>query len=148
MSAKHETPPPLTIDASIPARFRQVARRAPDHLAVVDGEQCITYATLDTWSEQIALTIAGAVGDQPKPVALHCGQGIPVIAAMPGVLMAGHFYAVLDTAMPENRVRAAQIERMTRAYADLVVAHWPQVHHCLAWGHLAGRLDMLETGQV
>jgi hypothetical protein len=31
----------------------------------------------------------------------------------------------------------AQIERLTRAYAELVVARWPQVYHCLAWGHLA-----------
>lgn len=42
----------------------------------------------------------------------------------------------------------AQIERLTLAYAELVVARWPQVYHCLAWGNLARRLDMLERGQV
>jgi fatty-acyl-CoA synthase len=42
----------------------------------------------------------------------------------------------------------AQIERLTRAYAELVVARWPQVYHCQAWGNLARRLDMLEKGQV
>lgn len=42
----------------------------------------------------------------------------------------------------------AQIERLTRAYAELVVARWPQVYHCQVWGNLARRLDMLEKGQV
>ena len=98
--------PPIATDLSIPARFHQIVQHRPDRPAVVDGAQRITYAVLDAWSERIAQTIAGAVGDQPQPIALYFGQGIPVIAAMIGVLKAGHFYAVLDTAMPENRVHA------------------------------------------
>lgn len=98
--------PPIATDSSIPARFQQVVQHRAGHLAVVDGAQCVTYAELDAWSAHIAQAVAGAVGDQPQPVALHFGQGLPVIAAMLGVLKAGHFYAVLDTAMPENRVHA------------------------------------------
>jgi lauroyl/myristoyl acyltransferase len=47
---------------------------------------------------------------------------------------------VFDTCSPLERgggSAQAQIERLTRAYAELVVARWPQVYHCLAWGHLA-----------
>jgi non-ribosomal peptide synthetase component F len=126
MSANHETLPPLTTDASIPVRIRQVARHAPDHLAIVDGERRITYAGLDAWSERIAQTIASAVGDQPQPIALHFGQGIPVIAAMLGVLKAGHFYTVLDTAMPENRVRAV-LDNLRSGY--LLTAEASDLHY-------------------
>lgn len=106
MGRSEDSLPLITTDSSIPARFTQVVRRRPDKPAIVDGAQRISYAELDAWSERIAQTIVEAVGDQPQPIALSFSHGIPVIAAMLGVLKVGHFYAVLDTAMPANRVRA------------------------------------------
>jgi non-ribosomal peptide synthetase component F len=46
--------PPLTLELSIPERFAQVVTHLGSHVAIVDGETKITYAELDSWSNQIA----------------------------------------------------------------------------------------------
>ncbi|MBK8048527.1 MAG: hypothetical protein IPK16_16275 [Anaerolineales bacterium] len=33
---------------------------------------------------------------------------------------------------------ASRVERLTRAYVDLVMQHWPHVYPEIYWGHLMG----------
>lgn len=105
--------PPLSLDLSVPARFRQVAALAPDHTAVVDGEQHITYAALDAWSDRIASAVYTHTdtGARTEPVALLCAHSPAVLAAMLGVLKAKGIYCVVDPAMP--------ITRLSHILADL-----------------------------
>lgn len=95
-----------TADMSIVARFRAVVQCNPDRPAIVDETQRITYRELDTWSESIARQITAELGATAQPIALFFDPSAAVIAAMLGVLKAGHFYAVLDPAMPAGRIRA------------------------------------------
>jgi acyl-CoA synthetase (AMP-forming)/AMP-acid ligase II/acyl carrier protein len=41
-----------------------------------------------------------------------------------------------------------QIDALTGAYAELVVARWPQIYHSLAWGNLARWLDRTADGRA
>jgi amino acid adenylation domain-containing protein len=97
--------PPVSLDASIITRFRQVSRHDPSHPAITDGTQQVTYAELDAWSDRIAQQVFAELGPDAQPIALSFNQGIPAVAAMLGVLKAGHFYAVVDPAMPTSRAR-------------------------------------------
>jgi amino acid adenylation domain-containing protein len=96
--------PPLTLDLSIPERFAQVVTYLGSHVAIVDGETNITYADLDSWSNQIAhaLLHQGKAGN--VPIALIFEHGAAVLAAMLGVLKAGCVYCVIDPAMPTERI--------------------------------------------
>ncbi len=105
MNDPSQTLPTLVIDAVVPARFHQVVHSVPNHPAIIDGEQRISYAELDAWSDRVAGSVIGKAGLTPQPVALSFGHGAEVIAALLGVLKAGHFYTVIDPAIPESRAR-------------------------------------------
>lgn len=98
--------PPPTVDNCIPTRFRLVASRFPDHPAVVNEHGTISYAALDTWSDRIAQQIRTVAGTEPRPLAIYLGQGAQAVAAILGVLKVGHFYAVLDPAIPDKRMES------------------------------------------
>lgn len=105
MQDSAQTLPPMALEDSVLTRFQQVARLVPDLPVILDGEQRITYAELDTWSDGIAATMIDRVGTEPCPVALYFKHGVQVIAAIMGVLKAGHFYSVMDPTIPESRLR-------------------------------------------
>jgi amino acid adenylation domain-containing protein len=98
--------PRSALAGSLPDRFDEIARRHPDRLALADGEDTLTYAALARAANQIARALLGARPAGPEPVALLVDHGVPAIAAILGVLKAGKFCAVLDTAHPEARLAA------------------------------------------
>ena len=86
--------------------LERTAARWPDRLSYCDEH------SVHTWAQTAALTAAiGSglcrAGVQGRPVALYLDHEAPCIHAMLGTLAAGGFYAVLDTAQPAARVRAA-----------------------------------------
>ncbi len=97
--------PPLSLDCSVPARFRQVVEKLADQPALRAGDDCLTYGELDAWSEHIAALISERISGAARPVALHFAHGPAVIAAIIGALKAGVPYAVLDPAMPVERIQ-------------------------------------------
>ena len=85
--------------------LERTAARWPDRLSYCDEHR------VHTWAQTAAITAAiGSglcrVGVQGRPVALYLDHETPCIHAMLGVMAAGGFYAVLDTAQPAARVRA------------------------------------------
>jgi len=102
--------PTEAVEQSIPERFERQVCLSPDKIAVVDAASILTYRELNKLANRIAHGILALRGTEPEPVALLVGNGIPVIAAMFGVLKAGKFYLALDLSQPAARTAAILTE--------------------------------------
>ena len=94
------------VEQSIPARFERQAHRYPDRIAVADAESVLTYRDLNALANRIASAVLAASAAGSEPVALLVRNGVPVVAAMLGVLKAGKFYIPLDASQPMARIAA------------------------------------------
>jgi amino acid adenylation domain-containing protein len=90
------------VERSVPERFERQVLLYPNKTAVADSESSLTYGELNRLANRIAHAILAMRGAEPEPVAL-LGSGVPVVAAMLGVLKAGKFYVTLDTSQPTAR---------------------------------------------
>jgi amino acid adenylation domain-containing protein len=101
------------VERSIPERFERQVLLSADKIAVVDSDSALTYRELNALANRIAhavLAILNMSGAELEPVALLVGSGVPVVAAMLGVLKAGKFYVTLDTSQPGARTAAILAE--------------------------------------
>ncbi len=110
--------PKSALEQSIPARFEQQAAAHPNRIAIEDSEAALTYRELNRLSNRIAHAVLAVRGEVPEPVALLLGNGIPVIAAMLGVLKAGKFYVPMDASQPTERM----VEILAEIRPGLMVA--------------------------
>jgi amino acid adenylation domain-containing protein len=102
--------PRSDLEQSIPARFEQQARMYPDRISIEDPETALTYRDLNRLANCIAHAVLAVRGAGSEPVALLLGNGVPVVAAMLGVLKAGKFYVALDASQPTERMAAILAE--------------------------------------
>lgn len=98
------------VEQSIPARFEQQVRRYPERVAIADDESTLTYCDLNKLANRIARALLAMRATGSEPVALLVGNGVPVVAAMLGVLKAGKFYVPLDVSQPMARTAAILAE--------------------------------------
>jgi amino acid adenylation domain-containing protein len=99
----YEPFPRQALEGSIGARFEEMVRRFPDKQAVRTQKYSWTYAKLNTRAEGIALAISAHGLPATAPILLQFDHDAPAIAAVLGVLKAGHFYCALDlAAAPEH----------------------------------------------
>ncbi len=98
------------VEQSIPARFERQARLYPEQLAIADAASSLTYRDLNGLANRIACAVLAVCSAGSEPVALLVGNGIPVVAAMLGVLKAGKFYVALDASQPAARTAAILAE--------------------------------------
>ncbi|MFG2887348.1 amino acid adenylation domain-containing protein [Streptomyces sp. NPDC048297] len=84
--------------------FREQVGRTPDAVALVAGEQQLTFAELDEESDRIAdlLTAAGAGPGQFVVVALP--RSLSAVVALFAVVKAGAAYVPVDPAFPPERI--------------------------------------------
>ena len=82
---------------------RQVARTA-DRVAVVCGDESLTYAALDTRANQLAWWLIGAGVGHDDRVALYLERSAAQIVALLGTMKAGAAFAPLDTDIPAARL--------------------------------------------
>ena len=94
-------------DESIAWRFEEQVRLHAERIAIEGSASAITYRDLNRLANRIAHAVLSRCGAGSEPVALLAGNGVPVVAAMLGVLKAGKFYITLNTSQPA--ARAAQI---------------------------------------
>ena len=113
---------------SIPSCFEQQVREHPERIAIGDSDSTLTYRELNRLANRTAHAILAQCGARSEPVALLVGDGVPVVAAMLGVLKAGKFYVTLDPSQPAPRLLAILAETRPR----LVIAD-------------RGRLDQAKT---
>ena len=88
---------------SVPTGFSQCAAQFPDHLALRDHSQHLSYAELDARSNQLAHYLrAQGVGREDR-VALHLDRSAQMVLAMLAVLKCGAAFVPLDVQQPAQR---------------------------------------------
>ena len=80
------------------------AQRAPDHVAIREGDREMTYRELSRSSAAIASTLRELGVRRGDRVGLHASKSSRMLAAVFGVLRAGAAYVPLDPAAPPARV--------------------------------------------
>jgi len=140
--------PRSDVEQSIPARFERQARMYPDRIAIEDPETALTYRDLNRLANRIARAVLALRGAGSEPVALLLRNGVPLVAAMLGVLKAGKFYVALDVsndaAQPTPRMAAILAE----IRPALLIAENPRMEQAeaLCSGIPLLNLDALEPG--
>jgi len=92
-----------TIDTIAQAIASQCSER-PDAIALMHDDKNFSYQQLDTYSSNIAATLAGLAIAPGDSVALCLDRSISAIAAMLGVFKAGAAFVPIDPSFPEDRI--------------------------------------------
>uniref|UniRef100_UPI00123AFC6B non-ribosomal peptide synthetase n=1 Tax=Paenibacillus tepidiphilus TaxID=2608683 RepID=UPI00123AFC6B len=92
-------------EATIHGLFEAQAEKTPDAVAVVYGEQQLTYAELNARANQLAWTLRGQGVGPERIVAILMDRSVEMIAGMLGILKAGGAYLPIDPALPAERIR-------------------------------------------
>ncbi|MEU6117410.1 amino acid adenylation domain-containing protein [Streptomyces sp. NPDC047117] len=86
--------------------FERAAQQTPDALAVVCGQETLTYAELDRRADVLARHIAARTGADPEElVAVLLPKGVEQIVAVLAVLKAGKAYVPIAADLPAERAR-------------------------------------------
>ncbi len=83
--------------------FEATVHNYPNHTAVADVDNMITYEQLQTMAKNIGKRIA-LDEIEKKPVAILMKRSSNLPAAMMGILYSGNFYVVLDAESPLSRI--------------------------------------------
>jgi amino acid adenylation domain-containing protein len=92
------------VEQSIAQRFEKIVEAYPDRVAVKTRNCSITYGSLNNMANRVARAIMTQRGSDAEPVGLLFANGVPLVAAMVGVLKAGKFFVYLDSSSPKARV--------------------------------------------
>jgi non-ribosomal peptide synthetase component F len=98
--------PAAAIEQSIPVRFEQQVRMAPDRIAVKTSRRPITYDELNQTANRIAHAILTLEHRHEQPVALLLENDMVFFAAVLGAIKAGKCYVPLDVSFPQKQLAA------------------------------------------
>ncbi|MEG5031612.1 amino acid adenylation domain-containing protein [Microcoleus sp. AT3-D2] len=90
-------------DLCIHQLFEMQADRTPDAVALVFGEERVTYRELNLRSNQLARYLQKMGVGAEVLVGLCCGRSLDLILGMLGILKAGGAYLILDPSYPAER---------------------------------------------
>ncbi|MFB7876377.1 non-ribosomal peptide synthase/polyketide synthase [Nocardia sp. NPDC056064] len=85
-------------------RFARAAARDPRAVAVKAGENSLTYAELDAWSNRLARRLVGAGVGPETLVAVALPRSVELAVALLAVLKAGGGYLPIDPNYPADRI--------------------------------------------
>jgi acyl-CoA synthetase (AMP-forming)/AMP-acid ligase II/thioesterase domain-containing protein/acyl carrier protein len=88
--------PPDLFEQSIAQRFEEVARRCPDHPALVSAAGSLTYAELRERAGQAATELIGRLGTGREVVATALGHDLAAVIVMLAAMRAGKVFMPLD----------------------------------------------------
>ncbi|WP_330241434.1 non-ribosomal peptide synthetase [Streptomyces sp. NBC_00525] len=114
-------------DVSLVARFEEQAARFPDAVALIDGEQSITYAELNATANQWARHLRSRGLGRGDLAGILLERGATFAAALIAVLKTGAGHVLLDPDFPDERLRSAAGEA--------------EISHLVTRTGLAGRLE-------
>ncbi|HET7891393.1 MAG TPA: amino acid adenylation domain-containing protein [Candidatus Sulfotelmatobacter sp.] len=84
--------------------FESQVEQSPDAVAVISGEQKLTYRELNQQANQLAWhLLRGGVGPE-VPVCMSLDRGPGMMVALLGILKAGGAYVPLDPRLPDDRM--------------------------------------------
>ncbi|WP_146063479.1 non-ribosomal peptide synthetase, partial [Streptomyces sp. SM11] len=95
--------------------FEEQARKTPDRIALIQGDEQIPYNLLDTRANQLARHLLARGVRRGDIVGVYLERGPALVTALLAVLKAGAAYTLLDPAFP--------VERLTAVIADAGVRH-------------------------
>ncbi len=84
--------------------LHNAARKYPEHAALVDSKSKLIYADFEIEAGSIALNLIKR-NLFKKPIAVFMDKSVQTIVTFFGIAMSGNFYTVIDTKMPEQRIR-------------------------------------------
>ncbi|MBK8048550.1 MAG: AMP-binding protein [Anaerolineales bacterium] len=119
---------PEAIESSLAARFEAVALAMPDQIAIVDGEDLLTYAALNRLANKLAHLMLALHGPTSEPVAFLIEHGMKQHVAMLAIAKAGKYYLPLDPNLPVEAMRemlahaGAPILITTDGYSEIAAA--------------------------
>ena len=90
---------------SIGWRLLIAARRAPERIAIVEGNARVSFGELASAAEAIARSVQAAAGARPGTVGLLFENRIPAIKAMFAATKTGRAYVPVDANDPDERLR-------------------------------------------
>ncbi|GLY26187.1 non-ribosomal peptide synthetase [Micromonospora sp. NBRC 101691] len=116
--------PPAEWHLCVPTLFERQVQRTPDAVAVVFGEQRLTYRELNRRANQLAHHLR-TMGIRPETIVGSClERGTEAVVALLAVLKAGGVYVPFDPQHPVERLNFmladanAQVVLTTRNFAD------------------------------
>ena len=92
-------------DESLVSLFEKQVLAAPDAVAVVFGDERVTYRELDVRAEKLVGTLVDAGAGRETLVAIALPRGIELIVGLLAVLKSGAGYLPVDTSLPLDRAR-------------------------------------------
>jgi amino acid adenylation domain-containing protein len=95
---------PMSDGACLHERFQAQVERAPDAVAVSDGERRWTYRELNAAANRLARRLIDSGVDLEVPVGLSMERSAEVVVGILGILKAGGTYVPLDPAHPRERL--------------------------------------------
>ncbi|HEV2735730.1 MAG TPA: amino acid adenylation domain-containing protein, partial [Longimicrobiaceae bacterium] len=102
--AWNRTAAPYPADACVHQLFEAQARRTPDAVAVVCGDDSLTYRELDTRANRLARHLVRlGVGPEVR-VGLCLERSLELMACILGVMKAGGAYVPVDPSHPAERI--------------------------------------------
>jgi amino acid adenylation domain-containing protein len=128
--------------------FERRARSGPDAIALVNGEQQLSYAETDRRANQLANYLRGVGVGPDVLVGLYVDRSMEMVIGLLGVLKAGGAYLPLDASYPQQRLsyildqarvvlvltQSRRVEKLSEYEGEIV---------CLdgQWGEIAGATD-------
>jgi amino acid adenylation domain-containing protein len=92
-------------DATVHAVFETQVARAPDAVALVAGEETITYGELNARADRLARRLRALAVGPDILVGVCLERSIELVVAFLGILKAGGAYLPLDPSYPTDRLR-------------------------------------------
>ncbi|MFE1258766.1 amino acid adenylation domain-containing protein, partial [Streptomyces fungicidicus] len=93
-------------DASLPEAFAATVAAAPDAVALVCGDDQVTYAELDSRADRLARTLVASGVRPESAVAVAMERSADLVVALLAVSKAGGVFVPLDAGWPAARTRA------------------------------------------
>jgi len=93
-----------TFKEGIPARFEEIVRQLPDHIAIKTNQAAFSYTQLNSIVNRLARTIVERRGSEPEAVGILVDRGSAPAVAMLAVLKAGKYFVPLDPSFPKARL--------------------------------------------
>ncbi|MFJ4575295.1 amino acid adenylation domain-containing protein, partial [Streptomyces sp. NPDC088846] len=94
----------LPVDLAVHELFEARVRECPDAVALVFGDQSLSYAELNTRANQLAHHLKTLGVGAGALVGVCLDRGLDMVTALLGVLKAGGAYVPLDPAYPTDRL--------------------------------------------
>ncbi|MEO8338251.1 MAG: amino acid adenylation domain-containing protein [Nitrospirota bacterium] len=96
---------PVPFSAGIHALIEAQVERTPDAIAVICGEESLTYQELNRRANRVARALQKLGVGADLPVGLCVERSVDSIVGLLGILKAGGGYVPLDPSFPDHRLR-------------------------------------------